>query len=286
MAAEAPARAPRTELDLALRLALLYLVLFPGVLWRERLPAVLIGGIGLLAPASARRPTLWLAAAVATGAPLLAHWPRADNHAYLVFYWCLALALALSLPDSGAALARSARGLLGLVFAFATLWKAWLSPDFVSGEFFRTSLLLDPRFADLAALVGGLAPDGLAANEALLDSFRAEDSVPAGARLVEPPRLRVLATVLTAWTLAGEAAVALAFLWPGERGPARWRHWLLLLFCVTTFPIATVPGFGCLLAAIGAASCRGRVRGLYAAAFLLIWAYAVVPWSGALLGRG
>jgi hypothetical protein len=268
-----------------LRLALLYLVLFPGVLWHERLPAVGIGALGLLVPGLARLPALWLAAAVASGAPLVAHWPRSDNHTYLLFYWCLALALALALTDPAGALTRSARGLLGLVFAFATLWKVWLSPDFASGDFFRSALLLDPRFLDLARL-GGLTPDALAANDALLDAVRGGAPLPAGERLVEPARLRVLAIGLTAWTLAGEAAVALAFLWPGERGPARWRHPLLLLFCVTTFSVATVPGFGCLLAAIGAAASTGRLRGLYAGAFLLVWAYAVVPVGSALLGGG
>jgi hypothetical protein len=270
--------------DLPVQLTLLYLVLFPGVLWTERWPRLLLGATGLLLPGLARRPAFWGAAAVVCGLPLLEHWPRSDNHAYLVFYWCLALTACLGLRDPSSALARSSRALVGLTFAFATLWKAWLSPDFVDGTFFRVTLLIDARFADLAVLLGGLTPAEYAGNERLLSEL-AEGT--AGTQpLLEPLRLRLLAFALTLFTLACEAVVAAAFLWPGGRGPGRLRDGALLLFLGTTFAFATVPGFGCLLAALGAAGVppdRPRLRLLYMGAFFLVLSYRIVPWTSLLV---
>jgi hypothetical protein len=276
--------ARRATLDLPLRLSLLYLLLFPGVLWTERWPRILLGAGGLLLPELARRPVFWGVAAVVCGLPLIEHWPRSDNHAYLVFYWCVALAACLGLRDAPAGVARSSRALVGLAFAFATVWKAWLSPDFVDGTFFRVSLLIDARFADLAVLLGGVSPADYAAHEQLLDEVATGS---AGVlTLEEPARLRLLASGLTLWTLACEATIALAFLWRGQRGLARWRDGALLLFLGTTFAFATVPGFGCLLAVLGVAQVspeRPRTRLLYVGAFFLVLGYRIVPWTSFLV---
>jgi hypothetical protein len=60
----------------------------------------------------------------------------ADNHIYLLAYWCLVLFLVLNVPAPARqrALALNARWLIGLAFLFAILWKAVLSPDFVDGR--------------------------------------------------------------------------------------------------------------------------------------------------------
>lgn len=93
---------------------------------------------------------------------------------------------------------------------------------------------------------------------------------------------RLRAFGLTLWTLACEAVIALAFLWQGRRDPTRLRDGALLLFLGTTFAFATVPGFGCLLAVLGAAQVspdRRRARLLYVGAFLLVLSYRIVPWT-------
>ena len=109
------------------------------------------------------------------------------------------------------------------------------------------------------------------------------------APISEPPRLRLLAHALTVWTLAIEGLLATAFLWPGRRGPARLRDAALLLFCATTFAVATVAGFGWLLLAMGIAQCpaeSGRTRVLYLATFALILFYREVPWTAWLVQWG
>jgi hypothetical protein len=62
----------------------------------------------------------------------------------------------------------------------------------------------------------------------------------------------------------------------GERGLSRFRDLFLVVFCVTTYSVATVDGFGWLLIAMGVSqSGEGRkaVRFLYIGAFLLIIFY-------------
>lgn len=283
------ALAQAEPLEIALRVALLVLLLDGSPYWSERVPVTLAAALGLLFPSLARSRALWLVLLAATSWPLVWNWPFSDNHDYLTAFFCLAVLCALSSADPARALAVSARGLLAVTFLFATLWKVGLSPEFRDGRFFRVTLLTDTRFQNLAVLAGGLSRGEWEANDRTLDAYLAGGTEWTG--LVEPPRLRRLASALTVVAGLLEGALALAFLWPGRGGPARARDPLLLAFGVTTFAFATVRGFGWLLMTLGLAQCgRGRpwTRLAYVAAFLLIEVYRSVPWSSALveaLGR-
>jgi len=60
------------------------------------------------------------------------------------------------------------------------------------------------------------------------------------------------------------------------------RHPLLLAFCLVTYAIAPVAGFGWLLLAVGVAVCRRDqhiVRATYVAAWFLVLLYSEVPWA-------
>ena len=264
-------------MDLALRLTLLALLLHPvGRGWLA--PALLaLAGLGLVAPVALRHPLLWLALAALTAFRVLADWPLADNHAYLLAYWCLAIGLARLSPSPERALAWNGRALVGLAFAFATLWKV-LSPDFLDGRFFRVALIQDPRLAPFTERVGGLDPSQLAERRAFLGLHVDGPAHGLPEAPPEPERLRVAATVATFGTLGLEGAVALAFLWPLERR-AWLRHALLLLFCATTYAVAPVMSFGWLLLAMGVAqtergATRTRLAYLAVYALLLIFRYA------------
>ena len=159
----------------------------------------------------------------------------------------------------------------------AVLWKAVLSPDYIDGRFFRVTLLTDERFADASLVFGGLSRDQMAENRKFLEPL------PEGAELlnppafVEPPRLRAFAAIATWGGLLLESLVALLCLClklagcEGELDLA--RHAALLAFCVTTYALAPVAGFGWLLATMGLAHCRPTqraLRGAYLAVFILI----------------
>ena len=232
-----------------------------------------------------RAPITWvvIAALVATGIAFA--WPLPDNHIYLLSYWCLAIGLALSAPLPAATLATSSRWLLAAAFAMAVLWKALLSPDYVDGRFFRVTLLTDERFADASLVFGGLTRLQMAENRKFLEPL------PEGAELldppafVEPPRLRVFAAVATWGGLMLESLVALLCLIPAEGRIQVARHAAILAFCVTTYALAPVAGFGWLIATMGLAQCHSNqrlLRGAYILVFVLILLYAEVPWAGVL----
>ena len=97
---------------------------------------------------------------------------------------------------------------------------------------------------------------------------------------VEPPRLRAFAAVATWGGLILEALIALLCLIPAGGRIELARHASLLAFCVTTYALAPVAGFGWLLATMGLAQCRPdqrALRGAYVAVFVLILLYSEIP---------
>jgi hypothetical protein len=284
-----PVQSPRDDVgvpDSVLQLTAIILLLRPFDIWWVS-PFVLGAACLSLIVRGVRRSAMtWLALATLAAVRIGAVWPLADNHIYLLAYWCLALGLALGARAPMATLAASSRWLLGAAFAMAVLWKAVLSADYVDGRFFRVMLLTDVRFADASMLFGGLTPDQMDQNREFLEPL------PEGAELLSPPpfveprRLRVFATVGTWGGLTLEALIAVLCLSPVGRIGEVARHSALMLFCITTYALAPVAGFGWLIATMGLAQCRWDQRALRAAyitVFLLVLVYAEVPWTGVLL---
>jgi hypothetical protein len=247
----------------------------------------LLACLGVLFPRVLRSPAVWAALTFLVFARVVRLWPAADNHYYLLAYWCLAVFLSLIMERPREALATSARWLLAFVFAFAFLWKVLLAPDYVDGRFFRVTLLTDERFAYISQLLGGISADELAENREYLRTL------PPGAELVDPPRLReppALRRVAIAFTwgsLLLEGALALAFLFPWGRWTLPVRDGLLLSFCTVTYAFAPVSGFGWLLAVMGLAQVepeRRVLRASYLVVWFLILFYGDVPWARLLLG--
>ena len=266
------AAAELDAVDTALVLTLLLLLLRPIGVGFVRPSLLLLAGAGLLLPSLKRSPTLWLALAALTAWRVASDWPLADNHAYLLSYWCLAIGLALRQADPAVFLAANGRRLIALAFGFAVLWKVFLSPDYIDGTFFRVTLLSDPRFEAVTRLVGGLSADLVERTRLALwqhtDGLAPSLEVP-----TLPGRFQGLATFLTLWTAALEALVAIAFFVSRQRA-AGVRDALLLVFCATTYSVApTIASFGWLLLAMGFAQCdstRARMRLSYLFVFALI----------------
>jgi hypothetical protein len=271
--------------DSVLTLTAIILLLRPFDVWWLA-PFVLAAACLALALRAVRRtPLTWMIIATLVAARVVVVWPLSDNHIYLLAYWCLAIGLALSSTASAATLSASSRWLLGAAFAMAVLWKAVLSPDYTDGRFFRVTLMTDERFADAALVFGGLSRDQMVQNRAFLEPL------PEGAALFDPPafvepaRLRAFAAAATWGGLCLEMLVALLFLLPAERRIELARHASLLAFCLTTYALAPVAGFGWLLATMGLARCRpGQrwLRGAYVTVFIVILMYTELPWTGVL----
>src|SRR6187549_2078083 len=119
-----PARDEGGVSDSVLTLTAIILLLRPLDVWWLA-PFVLAAACLALAVRAVRRaPLTWLVVAALVAARVAVVWPLADNHIYLLTYWCLAIGLALSHAASAATLSSSSRWLLGASFAMAVLWKA------------------------------------------------------------------------------------------------------------------------------------------------------------------
>lgn len=282
------AAAPRTEnpyLDTVLRLTAIALLLRPMGPWFVRPVILATAVLVLLYPRAMRQWQTWGLLSGLTALRIANDWPLADNHIYLLGYWLFAAALALRARDASATLATASRTLIGLAFAFAVLWKAVLSPDFVDGRFFRVTLVTDERFAAATRVIGGLSREQLKATReamALLPGGAALLDPPA---IVEPPRLYWFAMASTWGVLAIEGLVAVTMLVPHRRA-APMRHLTLLSFCAVTYAFAPVAGFGWLLLVMGLAQAEARqvwIGRLYQLMFLVVLFYDEVPWAELLL---
>ena len=263
---------------LAAWLSCVLLLLSPVGDWRIRPLVLALAVLGLLWREGWRSPALWWALALLTGARVLLDWPLADNHAYLLVYWCLALALGVREP---ALLARNARLLIGLCFALAA-WQKWSSADYRNDVFFLTTFLLDERFENLAVL-SGLSYEQI---DLAREYLEADPRLPSRAFPFELPLgLWLMARFSTVWNLAEQSLVALSFLVPPGSRLRRLRDPILLVFCLCTYAIAPVVGFGWILLAMGVAQAEvsHRLRRAYLATFVVLIFYGEVPWSGLLV---
>ena len=267
--------------DLASRLTLLALLLHPVGNASIRFWILGLAGAGLLIPNLFRRPLLWGGLAILTGSRVVSDWPLSDNHAFLLSYWCLAIALSWFVEDRDRFLAILGRWLIALVFAFSTLWKLVLAPDFVDGTFFRVTLLVDPRFESFTRLAGGLSIEQIESARSAIERHIDGGTLEVVAAAMPSVRFERLALAITAWTLAIEFALAVTFGWWRGRGVSRLGDGLLILFCASTYAVATVEGFGWLLISMGIAQSESghmRTRIAFLSTFVLILVYREVPW--------
>ncbi len=247
--------------------------------WFLELSALILGIVGLVIRPARLSPWFWGLVTVIAAARVVHDRWSIDNHLYLFVYWCCALTVAAALRQTGAGLARNARLLIGLAFFFAVLWKAFLVPDFRTGDFFRATFLTDHRFREVVRVAGRVSAPDERSNRRLVKAMR--DGEIDHVDLIETPQLRVAAKVTSLWSLALETLVALSFLAPLTWRFTRWRHALLMLFVWTTYPIAPVLGFGWLLIILGLAQCpsASRTQLAYLSSFLAMLAFQHVPWS-------
>jgi hypothetical protein len=227
---------------------------------------------GILLPRLMHQPMHWFGLCAILAVNHVQLWATLDNHQYLITYWCLAMGTSQLLPSTRGALITNARLLIGLCFLFATVWK-FLSGEFIDGTFFHFTLLTDRRFSGFADLVGGVPAEVTAANISAIDTLTRPYGDVELIQLEDSPRMGVLALFLAVWTVAIEGMLAVLFLAPLRERLAPLRDGVLLLFMVSTYPVATVVGFGRVLAVMGLAQSPNRLgieRPLYLLLFLVL----------------
>ena len=266
--------------ELAAKLTLLALLLSPVGNWFIRPFTLGLSVMGLLIPGLWRSSYLWVALALLTGIRFYIDWPSADNHAYLLSYWCLAFAVSAWLGNREI-LFSNARYLIALTFGFAALQK-WISPDYLNGVFFLITFFLDDRFEEFVVLFSSVTFEQIdIAREYLEGDYRsapAPDSLP----FVIPGSMWWLAILSTAWNLFEQTLIAITFLVPKDSRLGRIRDPLLLLFCFTIYAVVPVVSFGWLILAMGIAQSDGKsatLRYWYTGVFFALIFFYEVPWA-------
>lgn len=219
-----------------------------------------------------RSPWPWLTIAAMSLVWDRLNWYGLDDHVVLTHYWFLGVGCALFAADWERALEMNARLLIGLTFVFAVVSKvAW--GEVLDGSFYRAILLIDDRFFWVARAAG---IDDPSANRAQLERVHDLGSV----TLDGGERSTLVSAVLAGSTLLVESVIAVSFLAP-LRGAWRWlRTWSLVVFCVATYAMVPVAGFGALLLVMASAEQRlsmdAKIAHYIGAAALLVW---VPLWS-------
>ena len=264
--------------NLALRLTLLDLILRPIGSWEIRVPVLITSILGLVIPGLLKNPVIWFLLTGFTLSRVIFDWPLSDNHAYLLFLWCFAIFIS-ALKKDKILLTKNARLMIGLVFLFAFIWKAFLSPDFLDKRFFSVNMIEDPRFSEFTQVTCNISKDDL-------DYFRdyVKQHVDGNLVFAEVINFNLkcinkIAGFLTYYTIVLELLIALFFLIPKKISISKYRDYFLILFCISVYSVATVEGFGWLLIAMGISQSDNKKLPilLYILSFFIILFYREVP---------
>jgi len=276
-----PATFESASVDLVLRLSVLLLMFYAGSDWRLDVPLKVLCAVALLARPVLRSHWWWLAVSVLLVYINANSWHSIDNHKYLITYWALSIATALAWPSRGTAiLAGNARGLIGLCFAFAVLWKL-LGGEYLDGSFLHHTFLTDSRVAVPVSLVGGVPLAELAANRRLTGMMAVWPSEGAVASLHTSTLMEYVAWGVSMWTLLIEGSIAVGWTLSWLRRYA-FKDVALIAFIATTYGILPVVGFATVLGVMGCtlATVEGRRRCMAAYLVVLTLAQlAAIPWD-------
>lgn len=201
---------------------------------------------------------------------LMQAWSLLDNNHYLILYWLFACTIACSFKNTEKILAWNGRMLVGLAFAFAVGWK-FFNLEYFDGFFFHHILLADSRF-NLVTFLGGLSSEQIAQNTKFIRELWLFTGPNAFGKLHFHPSIGLIAIVLCYWTLFIESAIVLCFLCTKSKLLSSIRNIPLLIFIVTTYPIAPVPRFAMVLIIMGFAQCNPeekKAKLAYLLAFIL-----------------
>jgi hypothetical protein len=247
-----------------------------GFQWEQdafpELVFLILSGTMLLFHSWAKHPFPWLIIFCFMAGSLWIWRNSADNHKYLFAYWVLAGALAYPSGNAKATLAFNARYLIAGAFGWAVMWKVGLG-EFTDGRFFYYTFLEDSRFEAVARYIGGVPVQDWGRFQDYLQVIKYYPGVE-GLKAVLPhyPSLWQASLAISYWTLGIEGLIALGFLCSHRRGMLWVGQTALLIFILTTYPIAPVRMFAALLALMGFASTRDdqpRLRLVFLAVFLL-----------------
>lgn len=176
------------------------------------------------------------------------------NHKHVYAYALLGITASFFMKDRVGIFSNirhQSKVIIGLCFLFATAGK-FLAPEFLDASFFKFTLSTDARFFGILSLIGDLSKDQLLLNESNLKNLVGGSMNPSDSfAILVPSNIMEIAHFLTYWTIFLEGLIGISFLLPKRFLLSKYRNILLVVFMVTTYPIATVAGFAIVLALLG-----------------------------------
>ena len=256
------------HVDLVLRLTLLLLLVFSSQAWSVYMFTVGFCVLAMIHLPLLRNAAFWmLLGAFQLGHVLVFELPTANNSAYVIAYWCLAVGVSLLFPDVRKALALEARLLVGLIFLFAAVWKA-ATPEYMEGGTFYFMLLADERFSEELLPFESVYDPLMRSHADMLERMSRLEPVITVERV---PAVYWIAQAMTWWTICIEGVIAVLFLWPDGPRIMRMRNLVFLLFIVTTYPPTKLTVFAWMMTIFGLAQCPPeykKTRFCYLAVFV------------------
>lgn len=272
-------------LDIVLRVTALTTAFYAGGFWYLAIPAKMICAAMLVFPFILRSTLPWTALLIVMTFSNGVNWFVIDNHKYLLTYWLLAVALALSAGmNTRAVLSFNGHWMIVLCFAFAFLWKL-TGGEYLNGKFFTFTFLTDPRFAVPVSALTGVDLAILEANRGLIGFARTFPTADTVVSLKGIHEVYPFAIFASYWTLLIEFGVAVSWAMA-----AHWRRVqlfadiLLLVFILTTYVLAPVVGFATLLCLFGLATTIND-RSFSFRCLLYVIAVGVIQLSGVPWGK-
>ena len=247
---------PGSTLLLFFRMVLFLLLIFVKDQYYQILFMIIIVTPGLFFRKMAFNKYYWLLFAIlfATIYLFLDFFFYIPNHKHIYAYALGAITLGLfaftDIDELTHFLKKQSRYIIGLCFLLATVGK-FLAPEFIDGYFFEFTAGTDHRFFGFSSILGGIPPEALEQNRIWLDHLITTTRVSDTFILNGASSLTLVAYMLTYWTIFIEGMIAISFCVPSAWKLSKYRDWFLVIFIITTYPIATVAGFAVILTTLG-----------------------------------
>ena len=164
-----------------------------------------------------------------------------------------------------------AKYIIGLCFLFAVIGK-FLAPEFLDGSFFDFTNTARFQFFGFSSIVGGIDKGLLQENHNNLYALLATNNTSNFFILNEADKMKNISLFLTYWTILIESLIAISFCLPSRFLLTKYRNVFLLIFIVSTYPIATVVEFGVIVTLLGfIQSLKNNSFGRYSWVYLVIF---------------
>lgn len=244
------------------RLTILYGLLHPTGIWYLDLPYRILAISGLLFAPILQQELFWFVNLILVLSNVVTNYWVIGSSQFLYLYWSLGLFLLVAFGQLSD-LKKLARLLIGCLFICSVVWKL-ISPDFLSGNFLSFAVLTDHQFTPIAYVTAGVTANDIGSNKAKLPR-QFFGPIPPEIRFSKVELITETAKVLSWWTLTVEVLVAACFLLG-----LRLRDTSLMLFMITSYPVAPVEIFSSLLAILGLAQAEHKsCRIFYLVTFLV-----------------